>query len=77
MAAAELAERAAELTPSADTSCRIDRLLAAATAAMTAADGQRARRLIDEVLDAKPAGRRRAEALHLLAFLVTDDSAPT
>ena len=76
IAAAELAERAAELTPAADGPCRIARLIAAATAAMTAADGQRARRLIDEALAANPAGRQRADALHQLACLVTDDSAP-
>ena len=76
VAAAELAERAAELTPADDLPRRLDRLLAAAIAATDAVDGQRARRLLDEVLDANPAGRQRADALHQLAYLVTDDSAP-
>ena len=75
IAAAELLERAAELTPAADAERRIDRLLAAATAAMNAIDGQAARRLVDEVLDENPAGRHRAAALYKLANLVTDDSA--
>src|SRR5215213_533578 len=73
IAAAELAERAAELTPPADAPRRIDRLLAAATAAV---DGQGARRLLDEVLAENPVGRQRAHALHKLAYVVTDDSAP-
>jgi DNA-binding CsgD family transcriptional regulator len=76
IAAAELAERAAELTPPADAPRRIDRLLAAATAAIDAVDGQGARRLLDEVLAENPVGRQRAHALHKLAYLVTDDSAP-
>jgi DNA-binding CsgD family transcriptional regulator len=76
IAAAELAERAAELTPATDRARRIERLLAAATAAMNAVDGQGARRLIDVVLGENPAGRQRAAALHKLAYLVTDDSAP-
>ncbi len=76
IAAAELAERAAELTPVADVQRRIDRLLAAATAAIDAVDGQGARRLLDEVLAEHPVGRQRAHALHKLAYLVTDDSAP-
>ena len=63
IAAAELAERAAALTPVADAPRRIDRLLAAAAAAIDAVDGQGARRLLDEVLAENrrgPAARRRA-----------------
>ena len=77
IAAAELAERAAELTPAADAPRRIERLLAAATAAIDAVDGQGARRLLEEVLaESRRRARQRADALHKLAYLVTDDSAP-
>ena len=75
MAAADLAERAAELTPAADESLRVWRLLAAADATMIVGDGQRARSLLNEVLAREAAGPRRAEALHKLAYLVDDDSA--
>jgi DNA-binding CsgD family transcriptional regulator len=75
MAAAELAERAAELTPDADSPRRLERLLAAADAAMGVADGQRARPLLEEVLARAEAGPVRADALHKLAYLVTDHSA--
>ena len=73
MAAAELAERAAELTPDADRGLR--RLIAAADAAMIVGDGQRARAALDEVVARAEAGPRRADALHMLAHLATDDSA--
>ncbi|HYH88102.1 MAG TPA: AAA family ATPase [Solirubrobacteraceae bacterium] len=75
IAAAELAERAAELTPGAAEPRRLRRLLAAADALETVGDGQRARTLLEEVRRRAPAGSLRAEALHRLAHLVTDDSA--
>jgi DNA-binding CsgD family transcriptional regulator len=74
-AAAELAERAAELTPPADEPRRLERLLSAADALTSVGDGQRARRLLDEVLERASAGPARADALHKLAGHVTDDSA--
>ena len=67
MAGAELAERAALLTPVRDAAARLDRLLAAAHAAGGVGDGQRARALLQEVLDRAPSGPRRADALHKLA----------
>ena len=75
MAAAELAERAAELTPPGDEALRVQRLLDAASATMRVGDGPRARALLSEVLAREAAGPRRADALHKLAYLVTDDSA--
>ncbi|MGZ8695466.1 MAG: AAA family ATPase, partial [Gaiellaceae bacterium] len=73
MAAAELAQRAAELTPDADR--RLPRLIAAADAAMVVGDGQSARGSLDEVVARAEAGPLRAGALRRLAYLVTDDSA--
>ena len=75
MAAAELAERAAELTPPGDEALRVQRLLGAAGATMLVGDGPRARGLLGEVLAREATGPRRADALHKLAYLVTDDSA--
>jgi DNA-binding CsgD family transcriptional regulator len=75
MAAAELAERAAELTPATDQPVRLRRLLAAADAAMAVGDGPRARAPLEEVVARAEAGPVRAGALHKLAYLVTDDSA--
>ena len=75
MAAADLAERAVELTPATDQPLRLRRLLAAADAAMVVGDGQRARILLDEALARAETGPSRAGALHKLAYLVTDDSA--
>ena len=74
-AAAELAEQSAALTPPADVTRRLERLLSAAAALTTVGDGQRARRVLDEVLERAPAGPARADALHKLASQVTDDSA--
>ena len=74
-AGAELAERAALLTPAHDLPRRLDRLLAAAHAAVGVGDGQRARALLQEVLDRAPSGPRRADALHKLAYVSMDDSA--
>ena len=73
MAAAELAQRAAEMTPDADR--RLRRLIAAADAAMVVGDGQSARGSLDEVVARAEPGPLRAGALHRLAQLVTDDSA--
>jgi DNA-binding CsgD family transcriptional regulator len=75
MAAADLAERAAELTPATDQPQRLRRLLAAADATMIVGDGERARGLLDEALARAEAGPARADVLHKLAYLVTDDSA--
>ena len=77
LAGAELRERAAVLTPPADEPRRVARLLAAAGALLSVGDGQRARGLLDGVLERAPAGPARAAALHKLAWLVTDDSALT
>jgi DNA-binding CsgD family transcriptional regulator len=73
---AELAERAAELTPLDDEPCRLRRLLAAAEAMRTVGDGQRARRLLEAVLARAEAGPQRADALHQLALVATDDGGP-
>ena len=73
MAAAELAERAAGLTP--DAGLRLRRLIAAADAALVVGDGQSARGSLDEVVARAKAGPLRADALRRLAQLVTDDSA--
>ena len=75
MAAADLAERAARLTPGADEALQVRRLLAAADAAMLVTDGRRARGLLEEVLTRAVAGRARTDALHKLAYLAVDDSA--
>ena len=75
MAAADLAERAAELTPSTDQPVRLRRLLDAAEAAMAVGDGPRARGPLEEVLARAGAGPLRAAALHKLAYVVMDDSA--
>ena len=75
MAAAELAERAAELTHATDEPVRLRRLLAAANATMIVGDGERARVLLDEALACAEPGPSRADVLHKLAYLVTDDSA--
>jgi DNA-binding CsgD family transcriptional regulator len=75
IAAAELAEQAAALTPDADVGRRVDRLLLAAGAAMNAGEGARARPLLEEVLERTAAGPRRAKALHKLAYLVEDAGA--
>ncbi len=75
MAAADLAERAAELTPEAGGSLRLRRLIAAAEAAMIVGEGQRARSLLEEVVARAEAGPLRADALHMLAHVATDDSA--
>ena len=74
IAAAELAERAAELTPPDDRLRRVRRLLAAADAAIIVGDGARARNLVDGALACVDAGPERAAVLHTLAYLVTDDS---
>jgi DNA-binding CsgD family transcriptional regulator len=75
MAAADLGERAAELTPATDQPSQLRRLLAAADATMIVGDGERARGLLDEALARAEPGPSRADVLHKLAFLVTDDSA--
>ena len=75
MAAAELAVRAAEMTPEDDAPRRLERLLAAADAAMGVADGPQTRRLLEEVLARADSGPARADALHKLAYTVSDDSA--
>jgi DNA-binding CsgD family transcriptional regulator len=75
MAAADLAERAAELTPAIDQPLRLRRLLAAVDATMIAGDGERARKPLEEVLARAETGPLRADALHKLAYVVGDDSA--
>ena len=75
MAAADLAERAAELMPATDQSFRLRRLITAAEAAMAVGDGPRARGPLEEVAARAEAGPLRADALHKLAYLVSDDSA--
>ena len=69
-AAAELAERATELTPDSDESALVRRLLAAADAHIASVDGQRARTLLEDVVNRVSAGPLRAQALHRLVFLV-------
>jgi DNA-binding CsgD family transcriptional regulator len=75
IAAAELAEQAAALTPVTDARRRVERLLLAAGAAINAGEGPRARPLLEEVLERTAVGPRRAEALHKLAYLVDDAGA--
>jgi DNA-binding CsgD family transcriptional regulator len=75
IAAAELADQAAALTPDTDAERRVDRLLLAADAAINAGEGPRARPLLEEVLERISAGPRRAHALHKLAYLVDDAGA--
>jgi DNA-binding CsgD family transcriptional regulator len=53
----------------------VQRLIAAADAALIVGDGERARTLLDDALARAEAGPARANALHKLAYLVTDDSA--
>lgn len=74
-AAAELAERAVELTPP-DRAAELDRRrLAAATYHFAAGDGSRAKTLVNDILAREPSGARRAEALRLLGQLhYHDDS---
>jgi DNA-binding CsgD family transcriptional regulator len=74
MAAADLTMRAAELTPGGEERLRLRRLVAAADAAMTVGDGQSARGPLEAVMAAVESGPLRAEALHRLAYLVSDDS---
>jgi DNA-binding CsgD family transcriptional regulator len=76
IAAAELSERAAALTPEEDRTLRTRRLLAAAQAEMTIGDGQRARACLEAVIEREPAGPPRARALHRLADIVTDGTGP-
>ena len=74
-AAAELAERAAELTPDTDPDTKLRRLLAAADAVVVVEDGPRSRRLLEDALARTEPGPARAQVLHKLAWVVTDDSA--
>ena len=76
IAAAELAERAAALTPENDGTLRTRRLLAAAQAEMTIGDGQATRAALEAVIEREPTGPSRAIALHRLADIVTDGTAP-
>ena len=75
MAAAELAQRAAELTPERDVDGKVRRLIAAAEAVVVVEDGPRSRDLLQEALARVDSGPARAEVLHRLAWVVTDDSA--
>jgi DNA-binding CsgD family transcriptional regulator len=75
MAAADLFERAAELTPASDQPLRVRRLLAAVDATMIVGEGERGRILLHDALVRTEAGPLRADALHKLAYLVTDDTA--
>jgi len=75
--AAELAEHALRLTPSAAPDDRRRRALAAARAHQTAGEWTRARALGEGLLDDAEAGAWRAEALVLLAELAPADEAVT
>jgi class 3 adenylate cyclase/tetratricopeptide (TPR) repeat protein len=72
--AAELAQRAAELTPAEDHDAAARRRLAAADAHVLAGDGDQARRVLGELIDALPPGATRAAALCRLAHVATDGS---
>jgi DNA-binding CsgD family transcriptional regulator len=76
IAAAELAERAAALTPAVDAEVRLRRLLDAGELLMSVGLLQRARALLEEVRREADAGPLHAEALYRLAYLVSDDSGP-
>ncbi len=65
--AAELLERAMQLTPPSDSTGRWRRAIEAATYRFESGDGRRARVLLDEVIAAAPPGRVRALALARLA----------
>ena len=65
VAAADLAEHAVRLTPPGAADDRHRRRLAAARARLDAGDGERARAILSDLLDAAPAGLARAEALLL------------
>lgn len=75
-AAAELEEDSARRTPPPLSALRCERLLRAAAYDIQAGDGDRARRLADEVLAAAPARAVRASALHLLAETCYRDRLP-
>jgi DNA-binding CsgD family transcriptional regulator len=74
-AAAELAERAAALTPEGDVGAWLRRALVAADAHIASADGSRARRILEDLVRRAPAGAPRGQALHKLACLIPDPSA--
>jgi class 3 adenylate cyclase/DNA-binding CsgD family transcriptional regulator/tetratricopeptide (TPR) repeat protein len=71
-AAAELTERAAQLTPPDDRDAGVRRMLAAADAHTMAGDGAQAQRVLQKLIDALAPGRDRAAALCRRAYLVTD-----
>ncbi|MGH2477211.1 MAG: LuxR C-terminal-related transcriptional regulator, partial [Candidatus Limnocylindrales bacterium] len=77
VAAANLAERALELTPPVAADDRHRRTLAAARARVEVGDGERGHTLISGLLAEVPAGRRRAEALLLAADLQSPAKAVT
>lgn len=66
-AAAELTERALELTPAGNTGRALQRRLTAGALRFEAGDTRRARTLLAEAADHAPPGARRAEALSRLA----------
>jgi class 3 adenylate cyclase/DNA-binding CsgD family transcriptional regulator len=70
--AAELAERAAGLTPPQHRDLRVRRLLAAADSHALAGDGAEAQRVLRGLIDTLSPGRDRAAALCRLAYVVTD-----
>jgi DNA-binding CsgD family transcriptional regulator len=72
-AAADLANRAASLTPRDDAHGRVRRKLLAADFHFQAGDGERARAALEELTGSLPAGPERAEALHRLMW-ITEDS---
>ena len=72
--AADLADRAFALTPPADAGDRVRRRLLVADYRFAAGDGEGARTVLDQLVDALPAGPERAEALHRLAWVIPDVS---
>ena len=71
-AAAELAERAAELTRDTELEPRARRILAAADAHKISGDGTRAEALLRTLVAELQAGRTRSDALRRLALVVSD-----
>jgi DNA-binding CsgD family transcriptional regulator len=71
LAAADLAEHAAGLTPAGDVLDRHRRTVTAARARLDAGDGERARVIVSDLLDVTPSGPRRAEVLLLASDLET------
>jgi DNA-binding CsgD family transcriptional regulator len=74
--AAELAEHAVRLTPTASASDRAGRVRKAAVFFYAAGDAHRSRELLQQLTDALPQSTERAEALRLLGGTGMDDDLP-